>query len=228
MNKFLIIGLGIFGRELAVSLIEKGAEVVAVDQKMELVEDIQDQVTYAIRLDAMDERALSSIGLEEIDVGVVCIGEDFESNLLAAVHLKNFGVKTVIARASNPTQEKILKAVGVDLVITPEMEAAERLSYRLMHQGLLDVTFIGGGVVAAKIQVPEVFVGKTPAELQLRTKYGVNLIAIHRPQKDKSGRELPPIVNNNPDANAVFEEGDIMVLIGNNRDLQKISKLQNK
>ena len=228
MNKFLIIGLGIFGRELAVSLIEKGAEVIAVDQKMELVEEIQDQVTYAVRLDAMDERALSSIGLEEIDVGVVCIGEDFESNLLAAVHLKNFGVKTVIARASNPTQEKILKAVGVDLVITPEMEAAERLSYRLMHQGLLDVTFIGGGTVAAKIQVPEVFVGKTPAELQLRSKYGVNLISIHSPQVSKDGRQLPPIVNNNPDANTVFKQGDVMVLIGSNRDLQKISKLQNK
>lgn len=228
MNKFLIIGLGIFGRELAVSLIEKGAEVIAVDQRMELVEEIQDQVTYAIRLDAMDEKALGSIGVEDIDVGVVCIGENFESNLLAAVHLKKLGVKTVIARSSNPTQEKILKAVGVDLVITPEMEAAERLSYRLMHQGLLDITYIGGETVAAKIKVPEIFIGKTPAELELRSKYGVNLIAIHSPQKSKEGGELPPIINNNPDAKTVFKEDDVLVLIGRNRDLQKLSKLHNK
>jgi len=225
MNKYLIVGLGIFGRELAISLIEKGAEVIVADERMELVEEIQDMVTYAIRLDARDERALSSIGVEDIDVAVVCIGEDFEANLLAAVNLKNLGVKKVVARASNPTHQKILKAVNIDLIISPEFEAAERLSYRLFHTGLLDITFMGGDTVAAKIKIPELFVGKTPAQLELRAKYGVNLIAIHSPQPDKDGKKLPLLINNNPQADTVFNKDDILVLIGNNRDLQKLSKL---
>jgi len=225
MKKYLIIGMGIFGRELALSLIEKGAEVVAVDERMELVEEIEDKVTYSVKLDAMDEQALSSIGVDEIDVAVVCIGEDFEANLLAAVNLKQLGVKKVIARASNPTHQRILQAVGVDLIISPEMEAAERLSYRLVHEGLLDITFIGGGTVAAQVRVPEVFVGKTPAQLELRAKYGVNLIAIHTPQPDKDGRKRPDIINNNPDTNTVFQKDDVMVLIGKNTTIQKISSL---
>lgn len=225
MNKYLIIGLGIFGRELAMSLIEKGAEVIAVDERMELVEEIEDKVTYAIKLDAMDEKALSSIGVDEIDVGVVCIGEDFEANLLAAVNLKQLGVRRVIARASNPTHQKILQAVGVDMIIAPEIEAAERLSYRLMHSGLMDVSFIGGGTVAAKIKVPQIFVGKTPAQLELRTKYGVNLIAIHSPQPEKDGKKRLPIINNNPEPNTVFKENDILVLIGKTSDIQKLAKL---
>ncbi len=225
MNKYLIVGLGIFGRELAISLIEKGAEVIAVDQHMELVEEIEDMVTYALKLDAVDEKALSSIGVEDIDVGIICIGEDFESNLLAAVNLKQLGVKKVVARASNPTQGKILQAVGVDLIISPEVEAAERLSYRLIHSGLLDVTFMGGDTIAAKITIPEIFIGKTPAQLQLRAKYGVNLIAIHSPQPEKDGKKRPPKIVNNPSADTIFKEGDILVLIGTRSEIQKIAKL---
>jgi len=198
MNKYLVVGLGIFGRELAYSLIEKGAEVIAVDERMDVVEDIQDMVTYAMRLDAKDERALASLGVQDIDMGIVCIGENFEANLLAAVNLKQLGVKKVAARASNPTQVKILKSVGIDLIVSPEIEAAERFSYRLMHSGLMDITFLGGGSVAAKITSPKVFIGKTPAELELRTKYDVNLIAIHSPQPEKEGKKQPLLINNNP------------------------------
>jgi trk system potassium uptake protein TrkA len=224
MRKYLIVGLGVFGRELALNLIEKGVEVVVIDRKMELIEEIQDKVTYAIKLDATDEHALSSIGAEEIDVAVVCIGENFESNLLAAVSLKKLGVKKVVARSTNEVHQRILKAVGVDLIISPDIEAAERLSYRLIHQGLLDITFIGGDTVAAKITAPPDFIGKTPLELQLRARFGVNLIAIHTPQPEKEGRQLPLLVNNNPDANSIIREGDILVVIGRNRELQKLTR----
>ncbi len=225
MNKYLIIGLGIFGRELAFGLIEKGAEVIAVDERMEVVEDIQDMVTYAVRLDAKDERALASLGAQDIDMGIVCIGENFEANLLAAVNLKQIGVKKVAARAGNPTQVKILESVGIDLIVSPEIEAAERFSYRLMHSGLLDITFLGGGVVMAKISSPKIFAGKTPAELELRAKYDVNLISIHSPQPEKDGKKQPMLINNHPKADTVLQEGDVLVLIGSSKDIQKISNL---
>jgi trk system potassium uptake protein TrkA len=224
MDKYLIIGLGVFGKELAVSLVEKGAEVIAVDKNIDLIEEIQDMVTYSAKLDARDEQALSSIGAADIDVAIVCIGEHFESNLLAAVNLKKLGVKKVAARAANPVHEKILKAVGVDMIISPDIEAAERLSYRLFHKGLLDITFMGGDTVAAKIVVPQSFIGKTPVEIELRVKYGVNLIAIHSPQPDKEGKKLPPLINNNPPADTVFKKDDILVLIGRNRDLLNLTK----
>lgn len=223
--KYLVIGLGVFGRELAQSLIEKGAEVVAVDTRMEIVEEIQDQVTYAVKLNAVDERALSGIGVSEFDVGIVCIGENFEANLLAAVNLKKAGVKQVIARASNPTHQRILEAIGVDLVISPEVEAAERLSYRLMHKGLVDITFIGQGSVAAKIMTPRPFVGKSLAQLSLRRKYGINLIAIHSPQSSPDEQLQTMKINNSPEAETVLNEGDIMVFIGDNKALRKLTEL---
>lgn len=226
MDKYLIIGLGVFGKELATNLIEKGAEVIVVDKSMTLVEEMQDMVTYAVKLDATDESALSALGVADIDVAVVCIGEHFESNLLAAVNLKHLGVKKVIARASDPVHVKILRAVGVDMIITPEVEAAEKLSYRLMHKGLIDITFIGDGNAAAKVAAPKVFIGKSIAQIALRVKYGVNLIAIQSPRKeDKDGTPLPPVINNNPSADTIITEGDIMIVIGSNRDLQNLTKL---
>lgn len=225
MNTYLIVGLGIFGRELALDLIEKGAEVIAVDDQMERVEEIQDMVTYAIRLDAIDERALSGLGVQDVDMAVVCIGENFEANLLAAVNLLQLGVKKVASRAANATQEKILRAVGVHLVISPEIEAAERLSYRLVHSGLLDISFLGGNSVAAKIRVPKLFIGKTPAELELRRKYDVNLTAIHHIQPEMDGKQAPPVIDSNPAADVVFQENDILVLIGQSKNIQKLSTL---
>lgn len=226
MDKYLIVGLGVFGKELAANLIEKGAEVIVVDKNMELVEEMQDMVTYAVKLDATDESSLSALGVGDIDVAVVCIGEHFESNLLAAVNIKQLGVKKVIARASDPVHVKILRAVGVDMIITPEVEAAEKLSYRLMHKGLIDITFIGDGNAAAKVTAPKPFIGKSIAQIALRVKYGVNLIAIQSPRKDEkeeAGRAF--ITNNNPSADTIIGEGDIMVVIGSNRDLQNLTKL---
>ncbi len=224
MDKYLIVGLGVFGRELALDLIEKGAEVIAVDKNMELVEDIQEMVTYAIKLDATDEKALGSIGVDDIDVAVVCIGEHFESNLLAAVNLKQHGAQKVIARAANVVHKKILQAVGVDMVIAPDIEAAERLSYRLFHKGLLDITFMGGEMVSVKMKTPKSFVGKTLAEIALRREYGVNLIAVHSPEKPEDEKDQSMEVNDNPHGDTEIKEGDVLVIVGKKKDLVRLTK----
>ncbi len=221
MKKCMVVGLGVFGRELAEDLAHRGAEVIAIDDDMELVEAIQDKVDYAVRLDATDEHALSSLGLEDIDLAAVCIGEDFQSNLLAAVNLIQLGVKKVIARASNHTQRRILQAMKVDMIIEPEIEAAKRLAFKLVHKGLMDITFIGKDIATARLAVPKPFVGKSLQEIALRAKYGLNLIAIY------SGNvEGDTAVNSNPSADTVLKEGDVLLVIGSEEDLKKVSKLE--
>ncbi len=221
MKKCMVIGLGVFGRELAIDLTKRGAEVIAIDDNIELVEAIQDKVAYAVRLDATDEYALASLGLEDIDLAAVCIGEDFQANLLAAVNLIELGVKRVIARASNHTQRRILRAVKVDMIIEPEIEAAKRLAFKLVHKGLMDITFIGKDIVTARLAVPPPFVGKSLEEIALRAKYGVNLIAVY-----SAAKEDPAGVNSNPSADTVLQEGDVLLIIGSEEDLQKLSKLE--
>ncbi|HON10946.1 MAG TPA: TrkA family potassium uptake protein [Chitinispirillaceae bacterium] len=227
MDKFVIIGLGVFGRSLAENLAQKGTEVIAVDRNMELVEEIRDLVTYSVCMDSTDDKALESLGLNDVDVGIVCIGENFEANLLTSVLLKHNGVKKVISRASDPLHIKILKAVGIDQIITPGVEAAEKLAYGLIHKSLLDISYISETTAAAKISVPASFAGKTLGKLNLRARFGINVVAIHRmvEVQGKNGVEqVEKVISNIPGADTVIESNDILVVIGETENLDKVMR----
>jgi trk system potassium uptake protein TrkA len=225
MEKYIVIGLGVFGRALAENLIEKGAEVIVVDKNMELIEEIRDLVTYAVSFDSTDEKALDTLGLKDISVGIVCIGEDFEANLLTSVLLKQKGVKKVISRASDPLHIKIMKAVGIDQIITPGVEAAEKLAYGLIHKSLLDVSYISETTAAAKISVPPNFAGKTLGKLNLRARFSINVVAIHRIIDVETSEGIvkqEKVISNIPGADTVLEPTDILVVIGETADLEKV------
>ncbi len=222
MDKFIVFGLGNFGRNLAIGLAERGAEVVAVDSNMHLVENIQDRVTYAVRLDSTDKKALLDLGLDKFDVGIVCIGENFEANLLTAVLLKQNGVKKVISRASDRMQFQILEAVGIDQIISPEEEAAIKLAERLIYKSLLEITYIGEKIALAKINAPNEFHGKTIGQLQLRAKYGINVISIHRIEKNSNNDIQEKEIYNNPGASTVIHQDDILVVTGETKNLEKL------
>jgi trk system potassium uptake protein len=225
MDKFLIVGLGVFGKALAEKLIAKGTEVIAIDKEMEFIEEIKDMVTYAACLDSTDEKALDAIDLRDVDVGIVCIGENFEANLMTSVLLKQKGLKKVISRASAPLHIKILKAVGIDQIITPGVEAAEKLSNSLIHTTLLDINYISETTAAAKINVSKSFVGKTLGKLNLRARFGINVVAIHRmiEIEGKNGKEMvEKVISNIPGADTVLEPDDILVVIGETESLDKV------
>jgi trk system potassium uptake protein TrkA len=225
MDKFLIVGLGVFGRALAENLIKRGTEVIAVDKNMELIEELSDQVTYSVCLDSTDEKALDSLDLKDVDVAIVCIGENFEATLMTSVLLKQKGVKKVISRASEPLHIKILKAVGMDKIVTPGVEAAEKLSYSLIHKSLLDINYISETTAAVKINVPHGFVGKTLGKLNLRARFGVNVVAIHRMVEinGKNGLErVEKVISNIPGADTVLQSDDILVVIGETENLDKV------
>ncbi len=223
MKKFAILGLGTFGMGLAKALTEKGAEVIAVDRNMHRVEEIQDYVSVAVRLDSTDENALISQGIHEVDVAIVCIGEDFESNLLTSVLLKQLGVPLVITRATRPVEEKILNAVGIDRVVIPEQEVSERLAYSLMHPQLNDILYLAGHITLAELNAPKFFVNKSLEELRLRTKYGVNLVIIRRSVEapETEGQTAPPEQVLIPGADTVIQENDILVVVGRKEDINK-------
>lgn len=237
MDKYIVVGMGVFGTTLALKLMEKKVEVVAVDSRMELIEEIQNDVTYAVCLDTTDEKALNSLGLGEFDVGIVCIGgENFEAVLLTSVLLKNGGVKRIVTRASNPIHIKILKAVGIDEIITPEIEVAEKLAYNLVYSSLFDIIHVDEKITVAKVNAPENFIGKTIGELNLRAKYSVNVIAIEHPEtkvenagkkegkKEVKVKKFKELIDNNPGAETVIYENDILLVSGDTKNLQELLK----
>jgi trk system potassium uptake protein len=223
MKKFAILGLGSFGESIAKALTEKGAEVIAIDREMQRVEDIQDYVSIAVKLDSTDENALKSQGIQDVDVAIVCIGEDFESNLLTSVILKQIGVPMVVTRATKAVEEKILNAVGIDRVVLPEREVADKLAYTLMHPNFKEIIYLGGELSIAEFDAPKNFFGKTLEQIHLRDKYGLNLITIHRLKSasDKTTKgPLKDVIM--PGAQTLIQEGDTFVVVGKKDDLNKL------
>jgi trk system potassium uptake protein TrkA len=224
MSKFAVLGLGTFGSSVAQALTEKGAEVIAVDRQMERVEEIQDYVSVAVKLDSTDENALKAQGIHEVDIAIVCIGEDFESNLLTSVLLKQLGVPIVVTRATRPIEEKILKAVGIDRVVLPEQEIGEKLAYALMHPNFKEIFFLGGQISVVEFKAPEKFIGKSLETIQLRAKYGLNLVSIQRKREetDKRGNITTRLDIIMPTARTTIEKEDSLVLVGKKEDINKL------
>ena len=127
-----VVGMGLFGRSVAVDLARGGAEVIAVDENLELIEAVRDEVSVAVSMDATDERALRAQGVHEVDVLVASIGDNFEANLLVVLIGKELGIPRVLARAPSPRHAQILRKVGADEVVLPENEAAERTAKAML------------------------------------------------------------------------------------------------
>ena len=225
-KKFAVIGLGDFGSSVATALAEKGAEVIAVDYDMEVIEEIKDKVTYAAKMDSTDEKALKSLGIDKVDVVIISIGTHFEDTVLTSVLLLQMGIKKIVARASSKIQEKILIKLGVHQVITPEFEIARRVSTTLMNDDVLDYIPLDENYNIVQIKSPKLFVGKTLQELDLRIHYNLNLITIKRSYviRDESTNTdtVRERIYGVPTASTVIEENDILVVLGRDKDINKI------
>lgn len=222
MLKVAVIGLGVFGMSVLKALVDVGAEIIVVDQNMQKIEEVQDMVSFAVKMDSTDENALLSQGIHEVDIAVVCIGEDFESNILTAVTLKSLGVAKVISRATREIEKKILKSVGIDMVVIPEEEVGEKLAYSIIHQNLRDIIHLAGSTAMAEIDAPEDFWGKSLLGLNLRSKYKVNLIMIKKPTKFGTVKTFE--INSSPGAETIIEKNDILVVVGERKHITKLAK----
>lgn len=225
-KKIAIIGLGDFGTPLATTLTELGAEVLAIDTDFNVIEEIKDKVTVAVRLDSTDERALKAQGITEMDAVVVSIGAGFEDALLTIMNLVHMGVKRIIARSTSPIHKKILTKVGVKEVISPEEEISKKLASNLIHEDILDYIPLGSEHNIVQLKTPDAFIGKSIQELDLRIRYNVNLITIKKilttVNKKTSETETTEKIIGVPAASTVLEKDDILVLFGRDKDIQKL------
>lgn len=163
-SKFAVIGLGQFGRSIALALAGRGAEVIAIDRDMSLVESVKEDVALAVALDATDEKALKSQNISEVDAAVVAIGEDFEARLLASVILLELKVKRIISRATSEKQKMILERIGVKEILSPEETVGKNVAETLIHPQLKNFFQLPDDFEIAEIKVPKRLIGKTMAE----------------------------------------------------------------
>jgi trk system potassium uptake protein len=223
MKKFAVIGLGRFGKTLALALSMSGAEVIAIDQNRFEIDNIADQVSHAVRLDSTDEEALIAQDVTKVEVAIVGIGQGsggFESAVLTVVNLKNMGIKKIYARAENHIAGQVLLKVGATEIIYPEIEVARRLAFKLIAPQIADKIDFAPGFSLARVSAPAEFDGKTLIELQLRKKYHVNLIAIKRSENNE--RDLSPEVINVPRPDDVIYKDDVLMVAGSDEDLAKL------
>lgn len=221
MRKFAVIGLGRFGQKLAAALTMSEAEVIAIDQNREIVEEMRDQVSLAVRLDSTDEDALRSQGVDKVDVAIVGIGQggrSFESSILTVVNLKTMGVPLIYARAESLIQGQVLSKVGATEVIYPEIESAQRWAYKLITPQITDKLDFAPGYSIASMVAPESFDKQAIMDLQLRQKYHVNLVSIKRGEKSGFVDEIINV----PLAETVIFEGDILMVAGRDVDLARL------
>ncbi len=203
-SEFVVIGLGSFGASLARTLIQYGFTVLAIDRDMARVQELSTLLPYVVQLDSTNGEALRQAGVDGFDVAVVCIGDDFESNLMTTVQLTRLGVKRVLAKARTSTQEEILLQLGAAEVILPEHEAGVRLGRRLASRHFVDFLELSDEVGIVELLAPRSLVGLTVAQADLRGRYGLSVLAVKRAET----------VHVSPAADFVLDQGDLLVVLG--------------
>ena len=223
--RYIVIGLGYFGSSLSMKLTDMGHEVIAVDKDIAKVEMYKDQVTHTVCLDASDLQALSTLPVEDTDVVLVGIGEDFGASVMATAIFKQLGAKRLMSRAISPLHQTVLEAIGVDQIIRPEQESAERLAKKLEMRGVIDSFDLSEDYNIIEATVPDKYVGMTISETDFRARYRVNVLTILRNQESRSlfGKsQLKPKVLGVVTGNTVFEQGDILVVFGKIQDIDQL------
>jgi trk system potassium uptake protein len=223
--KYIIIGMGNFGASLSQKLTQMGHEVIGVDNDMGKVETIKDQITHAVCLDCTDIHAVSSLPLRETDIVIVGIGEDAGANIMVTALMKQLNVKRLVSRAVSPLQETVIQAIGVDEIIHPEEETAERWSKKLNMSGVVDSFEIDDEYSIIEVKVPERYALKTIREVGFRPKYNIVVLTIIKTTIEKNLLGLPRKVNKvqgvaSPDTQ--LQPDDIMVIYGSNTDINRL------
>lgn len=228
-RQFAVIGAGRFGSSVAMTLTKNGCDVTVVDNDKENIQKISEYVSNAVQLDATDEKALKSIGIEDVDVAIVSIGEQMEASILVTMSLKEMGIKTVVAKAVTESHGKILARVGADKVVFPERDMGVGLANALLHPSLLKHVEVAPGYNIAEFEAPKVLWGKSIAESAVRVKHGVQIVAIkrRRPGLNKEGESvLEEDVDPIPSAETVVNKGDMILVIGKQENVRKFRSLK--
>ncbi|MBD1430835.1 MULTISPECIES: potassium channel family protein [Sphingobacterium] len=215
--KYIVLGLGHFGRSLAIHLTELGHEVIAADKSIQIVEQLKDKITHTVCLDTTDREAVSSLPLKDCDALVVAIGEDEGSSLMTTALVKQLGVKRIIGRVVSDLQRTVMEAMQIDEYIMPEEEAAERLAMRLDNIDIVDSFKVSDRYSIIETKVPNKYVGMTLQEANLTNKYKVIVLTTVK-VSDGLHKEASGIAK----SDTVLRENDLLVLFGELSDIKKL------
>ena len=215
MKSYVVIGLGRFGKTLARQLCALGGQVLAIDIHSDLVQQVANDVTHAVVGDAQDKEVLRALGVRDFDCAIIAIGGDLAASVLTTMNLKELGVPYIICKAHDDTHRRVLEKLGVDRVIIPEQENAQRLARSLNSHNVLDYIELSEEYGILEIPAPKTWVGKSLKELNVRAKLGVNIIAV----------ESGETTNVSPSADYKIQAGDVMVVLGENYALEAVQKL---
>lgn len=211
-NTYGIVGLGRFGTALALELAAAGAEIIVLDRDEEKVRELRDYTENAFVVKSLDKKTLAETGIQNCDVGAVCISEHMDSSILTTLNLVSLGVPLVVSKASSPEHGEILEKLGAE-VVYPERDMAIRLAHRLEVSKMLDYIQLSEKLNISKLMVPEKMVGQTVLQVDLRKNFGVNIIAV------ENGKTLLESVV--PDY--TFRAGDILFLSGSRANLNQLA-----
>ncbi len=211
MKSILLIGLGRFGRHIAMKLYDLNHQVMAVDVQEERVNEVLPFVTNAQIGDSTSEEFLSSLGIRNFDACIVAIGDNFQNSLETASLLKELGAAKVIARASTGVQEKFLLRNGADEVVYPEKQLAAWTAIRCTSEHILDYIELDGDYSIFELSVPENWIGRSILQLDIRKKYGINILGVRENGK----------LNLNVTADTVFGEEESILVLGRQKAIHK-------
>lgn len=229
MKQFAVIGLGRFGSAVAETLAERGQQVIAIDSNEELVNNMMDSVTKAVCLDATDEKAVKAVGIDNVDVAICGIGTNMENSILITLLLKDLGIPEIICKATNLAHKKALEKIGATKVVLPEKDTGRRVADTLVSSShmVLDHINLSGDSSIIEIVAPDEFAGKTLRELEIRSRFGVNVIAVIKKSKkiSKKGEETEEErINITPQADDIVEKEDVLVVFGENDKIEALKR----
>lgn len=220
-----VIGLGTFGAKTASRLYEKGAEVLAIDSNPELVEKIKDRVTHAVCIDVTNERAIRALNITDVDTAVVAIGDNVQMSIMAIAMLRKLGVGRIIARATSLLHEHVLREIGASEIVKVEEEMGEIIASKIAAPYVLQRFNFSAGYSIVELKLGRQFNGKTLVESQIRQNYSLNIIALQKrvPTVNEEGKaSFRIVINDSPLPMDVIEEDDIVVMVGNDKNLDRL------
>ena len=215
MKSYIVIGLGLFGAEVARKLCQQGCEVLAMDIRSDLVLQVADDVTHAVVGDAQDKDVLKSLGAGNFDCAIIAIGDDLAASVLTIMNLKELEVPYIVCKAHDETHRRVLEKLGADRVVIPECEFAGRLARSLASHNVLDYIELSPDYGILEVPAPKSWIGKSLRDLNVRAKLGVNIIAV---ESGKATYVSPP-------AEYQVFKGDVMVVLGDNKSLEAVQNL---
>ena len=222
MKKIAVIGAGHFGSAIANALSEKGAEVLVIDSNINIIQNISEDVAYAVCTDVTNKRALLAENILDYDVAIIAIGNDFVARLLCAANLLDLGMKRIICRTMGENQQIILEKMGITEFLSPEDEIGQVVADRLMNPNLITYLQLPDEYKVAEILVPESIVGQKVGNVHFRDNYKMSLITIRRKVEDtemKSKNGKTEQIVGVPDYNVLMESEDTLVVFAKSKDI---------